>query len=1649
MADKIAKSIKDLEKKNNDVLVFCKHTGDVFQTQLKEDKGTLYMSIENNNGKKDWVEYDANNFSKVDLFENYKNLSLYEYLEFGKGSEFVEGLVKQIYGVELKEVYNYSKYNDETYKVRANWENFAKEINDISTKIAKEFDPDSKKSKAEYVQLYAAEIYDKLSSTEFFDVAQDIYVYKEVSEKGKSVEEAIKDFGVIKEGKESDEILANYAAESAAAKSKLNTLSIMIHNPEHFARPSGKDKDKRDGWFSFIYPLAIRILAVGPAAVGLCSYKDIKERYPIGKTTAEYAVIKAKFEEYKFMQNEVDKKDMTYEDAKMRNEEIKKEYAGIFAGLNKELDSLNKETDKAEKEKTNLTSEKEKLEEKLANEKEPKAIEKLNEQIKDKDEKIKNVDAKLENLKDKKQDLADKTKDTVEKYKLDSRNAIERNHKAKNEARVEYVKSKNEFEKVKKEFDKMESDKKKLDPNSKEFKELEVKLEAKGKELDVADKKLINAEINLKDVKAAKPSEYEINKIEKELNLDKPETNIENKVEETTKHETSDMSKDSSSEKTQDVSGKQDKYIINKYENIYNFKSADKLGDIYTEKSFEFTMTNNEGKTEVITEKNLKTFDSEIIKDLAKYLNENKYAIHPKIEQTFNEAYKESCSRENIEYNPKERLFDDFYVFKIEEVLVETTDENNKDRIGKPTIYTARECYSRNFILEKTYDGKTETFTPKDINKMSSHDINLLMTEVKNRDWKFSKKIEKRLENTLQQKREIENNTEKETEKIVDNEKTTDSVAENSIDKNTEIKETTETKEKVEEKTIDKTEVSENSNEKPSEVTEKSKQDLTRGIESISKEKDEIKKNIDKLENKIDAKYSKIEKTKADLEKTPDPQQKHFLEKKIDNMRNDISNWKNEVATEKERLNKLENNLKTEMDNFEKGNDKIEQSVEKRTENKSDIGSYIDKFLDKFGAVLGNDIKDSLIDLKNGFEELENKIDEIEQKEEVKTEITFEKDSEKTSNNEKDNPEKKSDEEKEIQTEKKVNFLAVVKENFETFKSMPIEKQKEIVEIKKEMHSIRNDRISASYADLVSTQNAEKAWCDKREAELNIKIEDKGLLSFNFELCPVNAEELVSLAIAEYCINNDKNISLNDEDYADKIRDVKYDKNLINKVVEIANDKNDTKFIELYNKASEKGVFWDYYGKQVISNSENTLYFFEKTYNELENIPTKDVEVDEIKEMLDYYDKINDEKVENNIETSNEKELSKDELKAEIADTKEKIDEVEHHIENKQATPEQIAEVEAQEQAARERAENQISEEDLAAYEAQEKARLEAEQQENENSVDPSSDVVTDTAETIADESSQDNVVGQEELIQEENPNKETENQNVEVEQDSQDKVEDNSRKDTTDKTIEKYDNSFKKTIESMQVVYKDIAVNFDKINTRKDLYDVGKVVDFALKVEDHNKDVQILEVAPDTLKLGENKENENHDINITRGDEGKFNTVGLEGSGYMFEVDKNIVDGRVKNFEGNLSEFIGNRIENAKITNVLEFNPDTEKFEKIDLDNLTDKDKEDIASALESLIEDKDKVSNILEHSDIFDKDEDKNKDKYEFDEEAETFDEDELLTDDMEIPNVLDNLDVDDMNLVDNEPFNVDIPDDNQLENNLDDYNNDYDYDYDDSEN
>lgn len=1441
MAEKIAKSIKDLEKKNNDVLVFCKHTGDVFQTQLKEDKGTLYMSIENNNGKKDWVEYDANNFSKVDLFENYKNLSLYEYLEFGKGSEFVEGLVKQIYGVELKDVYNYSKYNDETYKVRANWENFAKEINDISTKITKEFDPDSKKSKAEYVQLYAAEIYDKLSSTEFFDVAQDIYVYKEVSEKGKSVEEAIKDFGVIKEGKESDEILANYAAESAAAKSKLNTLSIMIHNPEHFARPSGKDKDKRDGWFSFIYPLAIRILAVGPAAVGLCSYKDIKERYPIGKTTAEYAVIKAKFEEYKFMQNEVDKKDMTYEDAKMRNEEIKKEYAGIFAGLNKELDSLNKETDKAEKEKTNLTSEKEKLEEKLANEKEPKAIEKLNEQIKDKDEKIKNVDAKLENLKDKKQDLADKTKDTVEKYKLDSRNAIERNHKAKNEARVEYVKSKNEFEKVKKEFDKMESDKKKLDPNSKEFKELEVKLEAKGKELDVADKKLINAEINLKDVKAAKPSEYEINKIEKELNLDKPETNFENKVEENTKHEKNDMPKDSSSEKTQDVGGQQDKYIINKYENIHNFKSADKLGDIYTEKSFEFTMTNNEGKTEVITEKNLKTFDSEIIKDLAKYLNENKYAIHPKIEQTFNEAYKESCSRENIEYNPKERLFDDFYVFKIEEVLVETTDENNKDRIGKPTIYTARECYSRNFILEKTYNGKTETFTPKDIDKMSSHDINVLMTEVKNRDWKFSKKIEKRLDNVLQQKREIENNAEKETEKIVDNEKSIDSVTENSVDKNPEIKETAEIKEKVEEKTIDKTEVSEktventnenkseNLNEKTSEVTEKSKQDLTRGIESISKEKDEIKKNIDKLENKIDAKYSKIEKTKADLEKTSDPQQKQFLEKKIDNMRNDISNWKNEVATEKERLNKLENNLKSEMDNFEKANDKIEQSVEKRTENKSDIGSYIDKFLDKFGAVLGNDIKDSLIDLKNGFEELENKIDNLE------------------------NSSEKQDNNIEVQTE---------------------------------------------------------------------------------------------------------------------------------------------------------------------TNTEN---------NHEEHQENQDV------------NEVSDENLEQNFEET------------EIIDinVEEAITDFEEPIDSNQATPEQIAEVEAQEQAARERAENQISEEDLAAYEAQEKARLEAEQQENENSVDPSSDVVTDTAETIADESSQDNVIGQEELIQEENPNKETENQNVEVEQDSQDKVEDNSRKDTTDKTIEKYDNSFKKTIESMQVVYKDIAVNFDKINTRKDLYDVGKVVDFALKVEDHNKDVQILEVAPDTLKLGENKENENHDINITRGDEGKFNTVGLEGSGYMFEVDKNIVDGRVKNFEGNLSEFIGNRIENAKITNVLEFNPDTEKFEKIDLDNLTDKDKEDIASALESLIEDKDKVSNILEHSDIFDKDEDKNKDKYEFDEEAETFDEDELLTDDMEIPNVLDNLDVDDMNLVDNEPFNVDIPDDNQLENNLDDYNNDYDYDYDDSEN
>lgn len=1434
MADKIAKSIKDLEKKNNDVLVFCKHTGDVFQTQLKEDKGTLYMSIENNNGKKDWVEYDANNFSKVDLFENYKNLSLYEYLEFGKGSEFVEGLVKQIYGVELKEVYNYSKYNDETYKVRANWENFAKEINDISTKITKEFDPDSKKSKAEYVQLYAAEIYDKLSSTEFFDVAQDIYVYKEVSEKGKSVEEAIKDFGVIKEGKESDEILANYAAESAAAKSKLNTLSIMIHNPEHFARPSGKDKDKRDGWFSFIYPLAIRILAVGPAAVGLCSYKDIKERYPIGKTTAEYAVIKAKFEEYKFMQNEVDKKDMTYEDAKMRNEEIKKEYAGIFAGLNKELDFLNKETDKAEKEKTNLTSEKEKLEEKLANEKEPKAIEKLNEQIKDKDEKIKNVDAKLENLKDKKQDLADKTKDTVEKYKLDSRNAIERNHKAKNEARVEYVKSKNEFEKVKKEFDKMESDKKKLDPNSKEFKELEVKLEAKGKELDVADKKLINAEISLKDVKAAKPSEYEINKIEKELNLDKPETNFENKVEENTKHEKNDMPKDSSSEKTQDVGGQQDKYIINKYENIYNFKSADKLGDIYTEKSFEFTMTNDEGKTEVITEKNLKTFDSEIIKDLAKYLNENKYAIHPKIEQTFNEAYKESCSRENIEYNPKERLFDDFYVFKIEEVLVETTDENNKDRIGKPTIYTARECYSRNFILEKTYNGKTETFTPKDIDKMSSHDINVLMTEVKNRDWKFSKKIEKRLDNALQQKREIENNIEKETEKIDDTGKTTDSVTENSVDKNIDIKETAEIKEKAEEKTIDKTEVSEktventnenkseNSNEKPSEVTEKSKQDLTRGIESISKEKDEIKKNIDKLENKIDAKYSKIEKTKADLEKTSDPQQKQFLEKKIDNMRNDISNWKNEVATEKERLNKLENNLKSEMDNFEKANDKIEQSVEKRTENKSDIGSYIDKFLDKFGAVLGNDIKDSLIDLKNGFEELENKIDNLE------------------------NSSEKQDNNIEVQTE---------------------------------------------------------------------------------------------------------------------------------------------------------------------TNTEN---------NHEEHQENQDV------------NEVSDENLEQNFEET------------EIIDinVEEAITDFEEPIDGNQATPEQIAEVEAQEQAARERAENQISEEDLAAYEAQEKARLEAEQQENENSVDPSSDVATDTTETIVDESSQDNVVGQEELIQEEN-------QNVEVEQDAQDKVEDNSRQDATDKTIEKYDNSFKKTIESMQVVYKDIAVNFDKINTRKDLYDVGKVVDFALKVEDHNKDVQILEVAPDTLKLGENKENENHDINITRGDEGKFNTVGLEGSGYMFEVDKNIVDGRVKNFEGNLSEFIGNRIENAKITNVLEFNPDTEKFEKIDLDNLTDKDKEDIASALESLIEDKDKVSNILEHSDIFDKDEDKNKDKYEFDEEAETFDEDELLTDDMEIPNVLDNLDVDDMNLVDNEPFNVDIPDDNQLENNLDDYNNDYDYDYNDSEN
>lgn len=508
--------IKNLE--SSDILLINKYTGDVFQSDVRiSSSGEAEMSVHNEKGEKVWVEFNTDDYSKIDLKEEYKNLALGDYVKHGQSQELLEGIVKQVYDVDLREVYGYEKYNDDSFKnIKADYLNLQAELKEINSEVQSEFSKKNDKGDAEYVKLYATKLYEAISRPRVCDIARDIYVYKAVTEGGLTTAEAVKQYNIEKEGNEIVEIKARAQSELEVAKSNFEGASVEISSYKHYGA-----NDMRTVVGSLLLPFIMRVAGKGLGLLGVADYETFKKRYPIGATLGQYKFIKNNIDHYKFARDEYISKSLELARINDISSDVEKKYRHDLNDIKNELKDLTNESKDLINDIEKASDEKKEILNEMQTEKDKGKLNDLQDKLDKVNDKISDLEAKKKDIDGREEKVKDKYSKTEERMKIEFRNKSEKDHELKQELRKDFADKKDKLDAARKELSDLEQK-----PNKNE-KKIEV---AKSK-VEKAEKKFNESKDKLEKARIKEPSEVELEMLRgaEKKNDDSAERSIENK----------------------------------------------------------------------------------------------------------------------------------------------------------------------------------------------------------------------------------------------------------------------------------------------------------------------------------------------------------------------------------------------------------------------------------------------------------------------------------------------------------------------------------------------------------------------------------------------------------------------------------------------------------------------------------------------------------------------------------------------------------------------------------------------------------------------------------------------------------------------------------------------------------------------------------------------------------------------------------------------------------------------------------------------------------------------------------------------------------------------------------------------------------------
>lgn len=395
---------------DHDIILINKITGDIIPTAYEKGNSSINaekIGFRDENGNIEMREFDARDFHIVDLDKNITNTDIKTCLQNGRGSEALELIVQQAYGVSLRDVYNYDSYDNTDYKIKDNYYSLIDSLRSIDSKISKEIN-DELKGQPAYIPIYANELYNLLeySKDELgVDVQRDIAIYKNMSNHKLDFEEAFVKYKLDKEVTDIFEQKTAIESKISSTYFELESLKQRFDGGERTI--GGEEAGSKVLFFkshsreatlipSYVVPLIMRV--VGRFG-GEDNYENIKYKYPFGASPKRMEFLKNNIEYFKRLKLEIRENVEKRELLKLEIEQGNSDYKQLLveSDTNKiELSKIKSEMDDLENKKIEIEKSIDKNNE--LNEKQKLDIQKLESEFKNTENKYKDFKEKQEQL---------------------------------------------------------------------------------------------------------------------------------------------------------------------------------------------------------------------------------------------------------------------------------------------------------------------------------------------------------------------------------------------------------------------------------------------------------------------------------------------------------------------------------------------------------------------------------------------------------------------------------------------------------------------------------------------------------------------------------------------------------------------------------------------------------------------------------------------------------------------------------------------------------------------------------------------------------------------------------------------------------------------------------------------------------------------------------------------------------------------------------------------------------------------------------------------------------------------------------------------------------------------------------------------------